>query len=364
MKSILTVITLVMLTFAINCGTAPTAVTVPTVPPPTTAPPATAAAPTFTPTAAPATKLTDPAASANSSPVEFVWSIPFKDLDVNAAGVADVDAQGNIYLVDFLGQVVKLDPEGKVAMRFGSKGSGEGQFNTGDVKTPLYPDPVAGIDLDVAPDGTIYVADGGNFRVQAFDDGGKFLRQWGKQGQADGEFEVPWAISTDAQGNVYVGDFTGTIQKFDPNGTFLARYGKGRGNGKGQFVGAVYELEVDAQGNLYTADRKSGRIQIFDPNGTLVVQWDTCSTSILDIRGLAVDGQGKVYVPTAGGHRVCIYAADGTLTAAFGKQGLRDGEFIFGDVNADIAVDSQGNLYVADSAGERIQKFRPIIKTP
>ena len=195
--------------------------------------------------------------------------------------------------------------------------------------------------------------------MQAFDPTGKFLFEWGTRGQADGEFEVPWAIATDRQGHVYVGDFTGTIQKFDRSGKFLARFGQGRGAGKGQFVGAVFDVETDAQGNVYAADRKSGRIQKFDAAGNFVTQWDQCGSSLLDIRGLAVDAGGTVYVATHSGHRVCVFDSTGNLLMMFGQEGLRDGEFVFGDASLDLAVSADGWVVVSDSAGERLQKFRP-----
>lgn len=259
-------------------------------------------------------------------------------------------------------QVVIIDPNGQALRILGEHGAAEGQLNFSEsVTTPLYPeDVVQGGDVAVAPNGNIYIAEGANHRVSAFDTNGKFLFTFGKRGQADNEFKVPWAIATDNESNVYVGDFTGTIQKFDANGKFLARFGNGRGAGKGQFVGAVYDLETDAQGNIYAADRKSGRIEKFDAAGNFVTQWDVCANSILDLRGLAVDDAGTVYVLTRGGQRVCIYDSSGKLITTFGKEGLRDGEFIFGDASADLAVAPDGSLYIADTAGERIQKFKRI----
>ncbi len=311
--------------------------------------------------AATATTASSPAPTLAPLTYSFVWKLSTKHAPLLEASAGAVDARGNVYLLTASEQVVIVDPAGQVVRSFGEHGSGEGQFNyQTEISTPLYPQgTVAGADLAVGPDGTLYVADGGNFRVQAFDPAGKFLFAWGKRGQADGEFEVPWALAADRQGYVYVGDFTGTIQKFDRSGKFLARYGKGRGAGQGQFVGAVYDLETDAQGNLYAADLKSGRIQKFDAAGNFVTQWDQCGSSLLDIRGLAVDADGHVYVPTRSGQRICIFDSSGRLLARFGTEGLHDGEFLFGDVNADMVVSADGSLYVADSAGERLQKFRP-----
>lgn len=356
---------IVFLVLAVLPACSPSAVVPTTVPTsnPTVAPTAAVATPVAptqvlpTPTRAP----TVAAAATPSAAYRFVWKLPINQAPLRNAGIAETDAQGNLYLLTADEQVVKMDPEGNVLLSFGEPGSGPGQLLTyHDVTTPLYPDPVAGGDIAVATDGTIYVADGGNFRVQFFSPQGKFLGMFGKQGQGDREFQVPWAITTDPDNNLYVGDFTGTIQKFDPAGKFLARFGKGIGFKPGQFGGAVTDLETDAAGNIYAADRKSGRIQKFDPDGNFVLQWDQCGGALLDFRGLDVSADGTVFVSTRGGQKVCIYDTNGKLITTFGAPGLRDGEFLFGDFSLDLVVDAAGAVYVSDSAGERLQKFERV----
>ncbi len=65
--------------------------------------------------------------------------------------------------------------------KWGSKGSGDGQFN--------YPGCVA---LDSL--GNVYVADTWNHRIQKFTSEGVFLKKWGSQGSGDGELYCPWAL--------------------------------------------------------------------------------------------------------------------------------------------------------------------------
>ena len=60
----------------------------------------------------------------------------------------------------------------------------------------------------------LYVTDSGNNRVQEFDTNGSYLAQWGTSGSANGYFNYPIGIATDASGNVYVGDNNSRIQKF------------------------------------------------------------------------------------------------------------------------------------------------------
>jgi sugar lactone lactonase YvrE len=81
---------------------------------------------------------------------------------------------------------------------------------------------------DVAWDaqGNIYVADGyGNARVAKYDRNGKWIKNWGSRGSGQGQFNIVHGIAIDAQGNVYVGDEGNKrIQVFDTEGTFKTQF--------------------------------------------------------------------------------------------------------------------------------------------
>ncbi len=86
----------------------------------------------------------------------------------------------------------------------------------------------------VDPSGNVYVADTLNSRIQKFDSNGNFITKWGSYGSGDGQFNYPGpkSVSIDALGNVYVVDEGNSrIQKFGSNGNFLAKWGSfGYGN--------------------------------------------------------------------------------------------------------------------------------------
>lgn len=307
------------------------------------------------PTDVPATATPSKAVKAPTA----TWraDIPLPGLDVDPVWLGNVDAGGRVYLMEAPGSIGVYGQDGKLVNRIGKPGKGPGEFNFGEVRTPLYPEQVQGAALAFLPDGLLVVGDGGNHRVQVLDADGKFLREWGRQGAEDGQFEVPWAVAVDSSGNIYVGDFSGTIQKFDASGKFLARIGSGRGFGDGKFVGAVDDIGVDDQGNIFAADVKSGNILKFDAAGQFVKRWNKCGDRLLSVRGLAVTPEGALYVADGSGQRVCVFDADGSLLGTWGEPGKGEGQFRIGDYAADLTILPTGVAYVADPRNKRLQVF-------
>jgi len=148
-----------------------------------------------------------------------------------AAAQVRVDAADNIWVVDEMSNtVMKFDPQGRVAMLLGRKAESEnvparaaGGGDGAGQPTDLFNRPT-----DVAWDaaGNIFVADGaGNARIAKFDKDGKFVKSWGKRGSAAGEFGNVLSIAVDAQSNVYAGDGGNKrIEVFDNNGTFKTAF--------------------------------------------------------------------------------------------------------------------------------------------
>jgi DNA-binding beta-propeller fold protein YncE len=150
-----------------------------------------------------------------------------------------IDPQDNIWIVDQMtGYVMKLDPTGHVQMLLGRKpeaipvpaappGRGDGGGGRGLPGAGAQSD-VFNRPTDVAWDaaGNIFVADGiGNARVAKFNSKGAFIKSWGSKGTGPGLFGTVLAIAADTQGNLYVADGGNKrIQVFDNNGTFKTQY--------------------------------------------------------------------------------------------------------------------------------------------
>lgn len=125
---------------------------------------------------------------------------------------------------------------------------------------PLY------IALDKS--GNIYVTDVFNYRIQKFDPNGNFIIKWGSYGYDDGQFTWPQGITVDGEGNVYVADRNNQcIQKFGNNGEFISKWG---GNPFESIFRGLTGITIGPNGYLYVAATDAF---IFDTSGVLVKRW-------------------------------------------------------------------------------------------
>src|ERR1700678_860776 len=128
-----------------------------------------------------------------------------------------IDADDNLWTTDDGSHLVlKLDPSGNVLLVLG-------RINTSAEANWLFNKPA---DVAFARNGDIYVADGyGNSRVVKLDRDGNYIKAWGKYGFGIGEFNLPHCVAVDNQGRVYVGDRENQrIQIFDSGGKFIKQW--------------------------------------------------------------------------------------------------------------------------------------------
>jgi DNA-binding beta-propeller fold protein YncE len=271
-----------------------------------------------------------------------------------------VAADGSIYVADTRNhRVQKFDAAGAFVLSWGSYAGGEGVIpGPGQFNEPWG--------IAVGPDGSVYVADTWNHRIQKFDANGGYITSWGIFGQAETaeSFWGPRDVVVDSEGRVYVAD-TGNkrISVFDADGNSLNTIGFG-GSDPGQFDEPV-GMAVSDEGLLFVADTWNQRVQVFqrDPVSgefTYLREWPIVGwygQSLDNKPYLAVDSSGRVYVGDPEGYRVLVFDATGQFLATWGDFGTEPGRFAM--VNG-VAVDAAGNTFVVDSGNNRVVKFPPV----
>jgi len=123
-----------------------------------------------------------------------------------------IDSKGNLIVNDRgHNHVQKFDTDGKFLLRFGSTGTGDGQFSEVEHMATDKFDNIYVNDPQSGDTGS------GNPRVEKFDTNGKFITKWGSFGTGDGQFKDPEHLTVDSEGNVYVTDkANNNIQVFKP----------------------------------------------------------------------------------------------------------------------------------------------------
>ncbi|MFX0210840.1 MAG: 6-bladed beta-propeller, partial [Candidatus Hodarchaeota archaeon] len=164
-------------------------------------------------------------------------------------------------------------------------------------------------DIAAFNDEYVYVADTYNHRIQVFDANGNFIRKWGSNGTADGQFIRPHGIKIDSNGLIYVTDYWNhRIQVFDANGNFITKWGS-EGLEDGQFSYPP-RIEVDSSGYKYVTDTYNHRIQVFDTDNTFIGKWGSEGSSDGQFSspwGIALNSQGLIYIVDRSNDRVQVF---------------------------------------------------------
>lgn len=129
----------------------------------------------------------------------------------------DVVVSGDkIYVSDLKHhQIQVLDKRtGKLLHKFAKAGTGKGDL--------FYP-----TNLELAPDGYLYVSDTGNYRLQKYTLDGKFIQSFGSVGTGIGHFARPKGVAVDREGRIYAVDAAfENVQVLDDKGRLLLFFGE------------------------------------------------------------------------------------------------------------------------------------------
>jgi DNA-binding beta-propeller fold protein YncE len=159
-------------------------------------------------------------------------------------------------------------------------------------------------ELVPSPSGDLYVTDGyRNARVHRFSPDGRLVMSWGQPGKtAPNHFHLPHSLVVDRDGTVYVCDRENSrIQVFSADGQFLTMWTDLR---------RPLDISIDRDGIFYISEGAvnglSARISLLDKQGTVVARWDSLSA-----HGSWVDAHGDIYLALGARARVDKYVRQG-----------------------------------------------------
>ncbi|QUD86733.1 c-type cytochrome [Phenylobacterium montanum] len=277
----------------------------------------------------------DTPAGANDAPNPYVTETGFLQLPpgraMGSTSAVAVDSQGHIWVADRCGANdcagSTLDP----IMEFASDGRFIRAFGGGML---LFPH---GLFIDAQDhiwitDG--HAAPGKGADVLEFGQDGKLIRTLGKPGVSvagPDSFAQPNAVLVAPDGTIFVADghdverHVARIVKFSPDGRFLTQWGE-PGAAAGQ-MDVPHTLAMDSKGRLFVGDRWNNRVDIYDQNGKLLDAWSQFSRP----SGVYIDRNDVLYVSDSESR-----TPEGYGHHPGWKRGVRVGSAVTGKVTAFI----------------------------
>ncbi len=276
---------------------------------------------------------------------------------LNAPRAISFAPDGTFYVADSRNhRILHYSVDGKLLHQWGSYGdiNIDPELEMGFLNEPWG--------VAVGPDGSVYVSDTWNHRIQKFTSEGEPLRTWGHYGQADDNFGFwgPRGLAVDSEGFINVAD-TGNkrIVIYDSDGNYKSEFGS-PGLAPGQFDEPT-SVTVGMDGKIYVADTWNQRIQVFSaiPDKTFFVpekQWDYYGwygQSLENKPFIAVNEKGHVFITDPEQYRVVEFAPEGDVVRTWGNV---LNITVFG-LPSGIAVDPDGHIWVTDAVNNSILRF-------
>ncbi len=277
-------------------------------------------------------------------PVEKIAATPI----LTFGGIANpmdivFNKDGDIVVAENNGRCVSIfNPRGEKLRSFGTRGSGQGQFEN-----------PRGMTVD--GDKNILVTDDDNSHIQRFTAEGQFITSVGTKGNGPLLFGNSLRVTFNPTNNkVYVVDGNQHVQILNSDLTFSGIFGK-FGSLQGEFKNPL-GITCDSTGKVYVVDRYNHRIQVFTPEGEFLRMFGNRGNNQGELHlpiSIAIDASDKVYVGDSN-DRVSMFTSEGQFLSSFGRSGREPGEFSY---PGGLAVDASGVVYASDSTNGRIQVF-------
>lgn len=287
-----------------------------------------------------------------------------------------VDAAGSLYIADTGNRRVRKVTGGIITTIAGG-GIAPGFAGDNGLATNALLSMPSGV--AVAPSGTVYVGDGGNYRIRRITNGIiATVFGPGPEGEAGlatmAPLQQPAGIALDGSGNLFAAESnTATIRRIASG--VISTFAGGGSLGDG-FVAIAARLEspravaIDFAGTVYVSDSAANRVRMISGdvittvagNGNYGFNGDGIpadQAALASPAGIAVGASGELYIADTNNNRIrkvahgAISTVAGTGVPGFSGDG---GPAIAARLNfpSGIALGSAGDLYIAD--GDRVRR--------
>ncbi len=223
-----------------------------------------------------------------------------------------------------------------------------GKFGGGEFEKPMA--------VTVANE-RIYVSDTNKKRIQIFDLEGNPIKTFGEWGSKPGQFQFPYGVAGDSNGNIFVADlYNNSVSKFDKDGKYLGLFAEKQASEKVLVAPAGLAVKEE---RVYVTDVELNVVKVFDLNGNLVKQIGSKGVKPGQFNApnaVAVDGEGKIYVTDTGNQRVQVFDKNGKFLKIINGSVDGNGQSVFVNPRG-ISVDDNGNVFVVSNLTHRFYVF-------
>ncbi len=208
--------------------------------------------------------------------------------------------------------------------------------------------------LVAGPDGVLYELDFFDHQLRRLDQSGQVVWEVGELPFGDGVFNYPSDLEFDAEGLLYIADRgNAEIDVLDPiNGALVRTLGR-------DHLSSVKDLTFRREDNtIYAVDTLAHRIVVLSTQGQLLRTFGDFGVEEQQLNGptaLAFDSRGDLHVVDSGNARVQVFSATGSWLRSYGRRGSNLGEFV--TPIAILMVPDQELVWVADSVAGFITVF-------
>lgn len=221
--------------------------------------------------------------------------------------------------------------------RFGGSGSERGLLN----------EPAA---IDIAPDGTIYVVDTGNNRIQLFNPKGKLIESIGGFGFAANQFDRPLDIWARSIINIFVSDYNNRrLVRYDRNMNFLNTLTSNEGSNTDYQFQEVLSCAVNAQNELFLLEHGENKIIKFDRRGNAERAFGFYEAGRGELKQpvqLDILPENRLVVSDIGRNALLIFDFFGNFLSELKLPGSK--------APSGLAVTQTGRLFVTDQVNRQI----------